>query len=71
LTCISEEVEEKSAEALAPRWVNDLIEEKLFDRRNYSATFPPCSWTPRACRFTARRRDARRAPLFARTSGPT
>jgi transposase len=30
---LGEEVEEKSAEALAPRCVKDLIEEKLFDRR--------------------------------------
>jgi hypothetical protein len=30
---LGEEAEEKSGEALAPRCVKDLIEEKLFDRR--------------------------------------
>jgi hypothetical protein len=30
---LGEELEEKPGGALAPRWVKDLIEEKLFDRR--------------------------------------
>ncbi len=30
---LGEELEEKPAGALAPRWVKEVIEEKLFDRR--------------------------------------
>jgi hypothetical protein len=69
---LGEELEEKPAEALAPRCVKDLIEETLFERRrdlftDLSAVFmdtTSLSFTARAVRRSA-------STAIPRTIGPT